>query len=328
MVNLGNFVEVKSAEAEAGDSEEFRSNLLADATVLVSLAKKYGWEGDHMKKLSDCWRDRRFCELKSTGFIPDQLLPPTIFKNGEVFLRPEPDNLVLASGTPKITLECIRQLSDASAMPVFPLSYLQDEAKPDDCECHRALETMVRELGWCDHYVIAPVSYYDLNKVAMDNSDRDSYAPAQIEQAWTALELAMPMFRMVLATDLRVGALEKELGLVKNQLNSLETRVVRLQERVDRQIEEMAKERARQEAENSKLAQELARLSRESFQWRDPLHVAIPRGNRLLDAGWAFVGPCWGPDLPEIVASAIGLKDTGGRQAIEMSVRRWAQWDR
>jgi hypothetical protein len=220
------------------------------------------------------------------GFTPDS------------FMRVE-DGLALAAQSPRTALAEVRAIADAIGFLIMPFVTLDtkvvEQADPQTRTAVRDFDRILRT--WCDIYVLAPVEFYSVEQHARADVDGDVYAPPQIEQAFMAINMVLPMFRTMLA-ELR--AVNKRLDQAEKELQNLAKRVSALERAVEQQRREAA-------------ARAAARVS--DLTMRDPMMLAVPKGQDIRTAPWALVGPCWGPDFDEVLAAALGRQKVLGQRA-------------
>ena len=151
--------------------------------------------------------------------------------------------------------------------------------------------------------------------------DLPIYAPSSVRQAFMAIEMSLPMFRMIKRTqDADRQRTQEALSTMQSELTSLGRRV----DDLAKSVAQAAQEAAAAAAESAKLRAAVAELEAERFQLLDPVLLAIDPAVGIGGAGFAFIGPAWGPDFDEIVAKALLLKAVSGQRAqIEKVQAEW-----
>jgi hypothetical protein len=253
------------------------------------------------KVIDDCQRQRFDAMVQHGGTLPAPLLSP--IEEGR------PDALARAAASPKISLKEVRAVSDKLGFIVTPFEFLDARSYKDvDHATAQSIKAFGEQLSaWFDIYVIAPPTYYDLDAAVRSESDLPVYT-VRNEQAFLAVSMTLPTLR----------ALTKDVNNLRGQSNNTTKAVAQLQTQLanlEARIEQQQREQARVAAEQAQRLVELeAELARSRFMSYEPMMLAIPKGTSIYTDGWAVVGPCWGPDFPEIAMTLLGFQRKEGQR--------------
>ena len=315
--------------------------LLEDETVAHGLVLKEDYDGLNSYSEYAKTREEReafssikqriqaeFEDVRRTVLLEKHSLPPELKRDDK------PDLLSQAAEAHRVNLKEVRAIVDKLGFVVIPFGYLDPRSYAEESfEMKSAIETFNRRLkDIYDIYVVAPVHHYSIDKHVRAEADLPLYAGEPCQQAFMAINMAVPMFRslMMSVDQLRehstqvakqVNANTSLLDKHSQELKNLNRRVSELREQVERQRAEalIAK------AEQKRLQEELRTLRSESRFWAyEPMMLAIPKGVSISEDVPAIVGPCWGPDFEDIVMAALELKGIEGQG--EMLDKQAMQW--
>ena len=253
------------------------------------------------------------------GHFDDQLVGIALAHPGEELPEGIKNYLTLGSvvaQAPQIALEDVRKIADILGFLVLPFAYLHPEAyqnegtKTKDAIHAFTYEGMER---WYTPYVLTPPVYYNVEAHVSSEEDLPVYSGPLTAQAIMALSMSLPMFRAISQNLGLLAESNREIRArfdnIKKEIRSVADRLTVLETYVESQIREKVRkeEEARQEAERQA---ERARL-----RAYEPLLIGIPKGRSVTDNGVNVIaGPCWGPDFPDIVFTALGLTGIPGQR--------------
>jgi hypothetical protein len=241
---------------------------------------------------------------------------------------------------PRIKLGTVRAMADALGMVVFPMDYAADAvwSWPDSSgrdqwiltkERHGFVNAFPqkqknpRQWGY-EHYMLAPLEAYDVRKHVAHAKDLEIYAGSPVAQAFLAVTMMVPVLRTMWG---EVREQRERLDRAETEIKGVARRLAELQSQVERQrAAELLQQRARAKAERQRLEEAVA------VKWwlpRDPMMLAIPHfaGSISEGEGYAYIGPCWGPDFDAVVAVALGYPPVAGQRAmLRKHTEAWASY--
>lgn len=228
------------------------------------------------------------------------------------------DFLTKIGNTPKIALSAVRNLADKLGFVVMPFSYLNDDCifKDQKKETIEAIFGFVKALEQLyDIYVLSPLVFYDIEKHVRAKEDFRIYAGLSCSQAFMAINMAMPLFREI------VGQISR----FKDMVSSIDERLKEMTQRLNnlqRQVEKQQYEIYMQQQQIQKMQSEI------SFA-HDPMMLAIPKKIDIsVSECSALVGPSWGPDFDDIVATSMGItKIAGQKEKLTALMQSWRNTD-
>ncbi len=212
---------------------------------------------------------------------------------------------------PRTTLSSVRKVADALHMVLIPEAYLRSESvgrgEYEVQSAISAFKAMVEDYMWI--YVLCPVDHYSVQRHIESSVELPIISPPSLSQAFMAITMSVPMFR---AMRKDIETMKTEMRNYRERIESVEREVANLRSRVNEmasRLDEEIKARA---------AVEEARARDESARWypSDPMMLGIPGVKAPCFDGSAIVGPCWGPDFPDIVATSIGLRSVKGQRQL------------
>lgn len=275
------------------------------------------------KKLST-----RFNVLRSEILLNKHSLPGVLWgEDGN-------DTLTKAAKAPRIRLSEAREIADKLGFVIVPFDYLDSRSFEDEsAELKKAIAAFDARLSdMYDIYVLAPVHHYSIAKHVRATSDLKIYPGKPCEQAFLAIDMAVPVFRSIFLNldQLRNQAEETAehvnrnaaaINANKQEMKNLSRRVDTLQRQVERQRAEAIIEAAKQE----KLRNELRELRAQNrFMAYEPMMLAIPKDSSVEADVPAIVGPCWGPDFEEIVLTALDMRKIEGQgEMLDAAALQW-----
>jgi len=275
------------------------------------------------KKLST-----RFNVLRSDILLKEHSLPKVLW-NEEA-----KDTLTKAAKAPRINLSEAREIADKLGFVIVPYEYLDSRSYQDESpELVSAIKAFNKKLSdLYSIYVLAPVHHYSVENHVRAVSDLKIYPGKPCEQAFLAIDMAVPVFRTIFLnldqlreqaeeTAERVNSNTAAINTSRREIKNLARRVDTLQKQVERQREEAVIEATKQE----NLRNQLNELRAQNRFWAyEPMMLAIPKESSIEDDVPAIVGPCWGPDFEDIVVTALGMKNIEGQG--EMLDKAALQW--
>jgi len=275
------------------------------------------------KKLST-----RFNVLRSGILLDKHSLPKVLWSDdGD-------DTLTKAAKAPRIQLSEAREIADKLGFVIVPFEYLDPRSFEDEStELKKAIKAFDAKLSdMYDIYVLAPVHHYSIAKHVRATSDLKIYPGKPCEQAFLAIDMAIPVFRSIFLNldQLRNQAEETAehvnrnaaaINANKQEMKNLSRRVDTLQKQVERRRADAIIEATKQE----KLRNELRELrARDSFMAYEPMMLAIPKDCGVEADVPAIVGPCWGPDFEEIVLTALDMRKIEGQgEMLDAAALQW-----
>lgn len=317
----------KGPESTARETKRILDNV-------TSLRGTYSIQPDESAALSKMF-DRISGNLRKQRaeiLVVDAELPPDLVK-----MNNANDLLSKASGSPKASLQSLRDVAEKIGFPIFPDEYLDDRSiTHESYELQQAVREFRGLKEWFDIYVIGPISHYSVRKHVEAPEDKPLFAPTALSQALLALSLSIPMFRTLFADmkgmkqDMRnlQNDMDARHKRTEQELQNLAGRVSMLEAEVARAKREEAIRRA-EEAARKKREEELARIrALEEARWtrEEPLMFAVPKGTDVRTGkGFAILGPCWGPDFDDLVFTALGIKKIDG-QRMKHELAMHATW--
>jgi DNA repair exonuclease SbcCD ATPase subunit len=216
--------------------------------------------------------------------------------------------MTIISDSPKLDLAEVRRVADLLGFVVIPTDYLDRRSyTQENFEMQRKIEGFIEVTSkHFKPYVLCPIQYYSIENHVKSKNDDSIYAPTSSMQAFMAISFSVPLFRTMLnemsEMKEKIKSIDKDLSKVERALADLATRVEQLAAQVEMQQKAIIEQRARQ----ARLEKELAEAR--AFRAIDPMLIAIPRKKTIHDDTWALVGPCWGPDMPDIISIAYDLR--------------------
>ncbi len=228
--------------------------------------------------------------------------------------------------TPKANLRTMRALADNLGFVLMPFEYLDPAAYRDEpAVTKNAIRAFDSSLASrFSVYALAPVGYYSFERHVASSSDLPLRAPKGHEQTFAALDMVIPTIRTLQSgiSSLKAGVeqMEGQLSQMKSALQRLEDRIER--ERTERVAQEMRSKAVEQERRH-RIDEQLEREYERARRVLDPMLFALPKGESIEDDGIALIGPCWGPDLDNIIIAGLKLQQySGQRKAIEKTLAK------
>lgn len=196
-------------------------------------------------------------------------------------------NTITAS--PRAELAHLRALADTLGFLIIPFGYLDPRSYAE--ESHE-IQYAIR--GFNDIlsskfliYALCPLEHYSLERHIANAENTPFHVPKEYAQAFMALDMCLPIFRSMQSD---ISKMREDISVLSKKL---ELNIRAQQER---------EERAR-------------------MHMRDPMLIAVPKGESLQGNGRAIIGPAWGPDIEEILLRSYKLTvKPMQRKMIEASV--------
>ena len=226
--------------------------------------------------------------LLESGSLPETLLFPS-----------ESDPFSMFARSPSASLESCRKLADDFGFVIIPLEYYSGPEKyTSDL---RPVENFDRASGKeFTTYVMCPVRFYSPEKHVRSENDLEIYSGV-FAQAFMALGMSIPLFRQLSREVVDLGnrqtRTEVRLNNIEGELSNLSRRISALEN---------------SEAERQRVAFAFAPKARVMAE--DPLALAVPNKIGIMGDGNAKVGPCWGPDFEEALATKRGYKKQANKK--------------
>lgn len=232
-----------------------------------------------------------------------------------LWVKDEP--LTRFARSPRVMMGDLRGLADAFGFVILPWEYFTRNDKSTSA-MSESIDAFVGEAEFNERYipyVICPVDYYSLERHVKASDDLPIYA-GPFGQAFMGINMSIPMFRQLAR---RVNNLEAKASNTDARLDSVETELKNLARRLG-EIQRAEERRQREAAIQAAAAARQAALVTEQiaavrrFIPYDPMLIALPSGKDIHSEAVAVVGPCWGPDFEDVVATARGYKRIAGQR--------------
>lgn len=272
-------------------------------------------------------------EKVATTFFMEHLALPDNLQFDEYFVdryggplitsRSSRSTLMQFSQSPRINLVDLVDISAKAGMIIIPFEYLNSASyKNEDyttTSVIRKFDRAAKEKGLIT-WVVCPVRHYSI----LDHLKAKDANQAIIGNAYQAnfdiLNMMMPALLMLSdrltvveggLTSLytKVNELDASMRGVVRGLESMEKQLKALQDKVEQQHQEALKVKI----PNTQFAEFEKSFSKTSYadSWfmpYDPLMFATLPDPNFNGDDQALIGPCWGPDFPDIVAATLEWK--------------------
>ncbi|MFZ2620168.1 MAG: hypothetical protein WAX89_04775 [Alphaproteobacteria bacterium] len=224
--------------------------------------------------------------------------------------------------TPRALLHDLRRLADDLGFLMFSTTYLSAQGRPEartpDGKALALFEQSMAALGM-DTYVLAPPAYYGVQEHAKAKDPNLSTYDGIHGTLMAMTRQNVLTFRTVFQA---LAGLEKQVGDIRTRVQATEQNMLGVQKQMaalNKQVERVQLQllAARQEyregiaqarAYAAKIEQRLEKAEAQIQMilcMMDPLAFAVPKGTDIAAAEEvAYIGPCWGPDFPAIMAQA------------------------
>lgn len=214
--------------------------------------------------------------------------------------------------TPKASLEALRKVVNDTKMILAPFDFMEDKAYTGESFTVRsAIRNFHKESTKYNlkTFAVMPVKYLSIQKVIENyNPSMEIYAPNH-RPYFDMLDMLMPVILMMNSklkemgirldnVESRLDAMDADMKSVVQSINNMSRQLARIQDNLKEQ--EIARKAVEQ-----KLA--LAEQMR-AVQWNwamDPMLISVPENISIEGNGFAFIGPCWGPDFDDIMAALV-----------------------
>lgn len=222
-------------------------------------------------------------------------------------------NLSVLNMAPIISGKDVKDIVDKFGFVAMPASCLHEDAyNLAEWPKRKQIDRFKSFKDSFEVYVIAPLEYYSLENHVRKNTDESPVYSGVHEQTFNAITITLPMFRTM---DTQITTLTKDsqmmatnLRVIQTGLNQMRTSINRLQEQFDKQQKAQMLQALKLEEQK----RELEAMERSRIRSMDPLMIAFKKGTDINSEEFnelpCFVGPCWGPDFSELVATALDLK--------------------
>ena len=297
----------------------------ADLIQLLNLSNKYLDEDtvygnmdtaiNNVKKSS---RTDRYDFFKENGFLPKEVEEKnyiTISKRwgkgvvmDTTYLQ---DFMCKLDQTPKAQLSNMKDIGEKLNLSIMPFKY----ASENSYRYEQDVKSFAHEcrLNDYDCYMLGPINYLDVWKCITDKEELSQmWANEKHQSILDAVSLSIPSFKNVLN---RIEALEESVDSCKSDSLNLQKQIDNVCDRVNANERKLLK----MEAEQKQLQKEFERVEKEQAKqielyktsWisLDPILFAVPKGSDIIfdDDQTVFLGPCWGPEFPDLMAELKGL---------------------
>lgn len=219
--------------------------------------------------------------------------------------------------TPKANLYSMKDIGEKLNLTIMPFKYASEDSYKSENRGWNKDNHVVDFAKECerngyDCYMLGPISYLDVWKCITDKKDLSQMWTNQKHQSvLDAVSLSIPSFKNVMS---RIEALEESVESCKGDSLKLQKQIDNVCDRVNANERKILK----LEAGQKKIQEEFARVEKEKTKqievyrtpWisLDPILFAVPKGADIIfdDDQLVFLGPCWGPEFPDLMAE---LKD-------------------
>ena len=327
--------EVEESGASIGRAVELQKHFdSADALMELATREEQATIKTLQNRLSD-----DFNQIRTNILLSEHSLPPMLCTDSPG------DTISKAAKAPRIELAEARAIADKLGFIVVPFAYLdarsyQEESK-DTIRAIKAFDKNLTDLGY-SIYVLAPVHHYSLDKHVRAEGDQEIYAGKPCEQAFLAIEMAVPVFRTIFSnlqqlrdyaedTAEEVGNNRGRIDENRAAINKNSQEIRNLRRRIDtlqKQVEREREEALLRESREKEMRRQLEELRSQSRFWAyEPMMLAIPNGTNIKEADTpAIVGPCWGPDFEDIVIAALDMKEIKGQgEMLDAAALQWVE---
>lgn len=300
----------------------------AELVQLLNLSNKYLDENDvyenmnkAVRKVDQSSTSDRYAFFKENGFLPKELEQDSCislrksYYNDNTGVRMNntklEDFICKLDRTPKAQLSNMKDIGEKLNLSIIPFKYASENSYRNEY----GVESFAREclLNDYDCYMLGPINYLDVWKCIIDKKE--------LSQMWTnqkhqpvldAVSLSIPSFKNVLS---RIEALEENVDSCKSDSLNLQKQIDNVCDRVNANERKILK----MEADQKQLQQEFERVEtqrkKDAEVYRtpwialDPILFAVPKGSDIIfdDEQVVFLGPCWGPEFPDLMAELKGL---------------------
>lgn len=215
--------------------------------------------------------------------------------------------------TPSTSLSNIISVAEQMNLIVIPYEYLDERSfKDESVELRNSIVRFNRasSKAGMTSYVICPVSHYSIRDhikhlLKEDRKDLPMYISSKFVHIFESINMMLPILCEFsnrisqVEDDVRVNS--KNIDSLDGRIKELDTRIQQVSDRLDREISaRRSAEEARQLAELQKL-QSRSSVVVGSLSFWDPMIFSIENGKDINDGDVrTFVGPCWGPEIPEL----------------------------
>jgi hypothetical protein len=270
----------------------------------------------------------RIAELRTKTFRSSGNLPPSLLKAagyGDELERRSYNNLDemgRMSESPRALLSDLRQLAHDLGFLIIPYDYLSWTATAAEWKpVERQISNFKGAAGKLDFatYIMAPPAYYGVmehakaknpnqfcfdgqHDVMMGLTRQNVYTFRTVFEALNGLGDKIDDIRMrVSRAEENILGVQRQVAGLNGQVQRIQADLLRTKMEVGRQLDGLAHRVANAEA----AAQHATELAQMVLCMLDPLMFAIPSSTNLLSGETAaYIGPCWGPDFPAIMAQA------------------------
>lgn len=255
--------------------------------------------------------------IKKTGVLPKNFEPMEYtlghnYSKGYYLAESKNPTMEKFASTPKVHLMEVRSVVRDTKMVLAPYELLDSNAISH--ESYRMISAIKRFVSLTKKYdmnpmVIMPVKFLSVQQMVENyNPSYEIYAPSH-NQYFDMLDMLMPVILMI---NHKLKEMGVRLDNIESKLDSMDSdmkTVVQSINNMKRQLERLQKEIKEQEIVRQQQAEkiELAeRMRAMAWNWAmDPMLLAVDKKTSIEDNGFAFMGPCWGPDFDEIMESLV-----------------------
>ncbi len=268
---------------------------------------------EYWDELASNLQERRLSILQLTEGLPVKLQEPD-------------DVLTKIAQTPRVALSHLRAIADQLGYCIIPHEYMTPKAyESEDYDTKKAIQGFARELKPIfDTYVLTPVHYYDINAHIRAAQDLPMFTSTMVANAFMAISFVIPALRGIVQ-DLKnlqgkVENIDERLHGATTRIEEMQRRIVTLEHHVESQRRAIVETYARAEA-----AEKAPKRAEAAVLARDPLLLGVKKGIDVSTAEYpAIIGPCWGPDLDDLLCKALKLEEVDGqRKKLATLALRW-----
>lgn len=253
--------------------------------------------------------------------------------------KPLESSVTKMNSSPRSKIGALKELAAKAGMIIIPFSYLNRKSYSSEM---RSTVNSIAEFDEASKnlnmatYVICPIRHYSLINHLKSKNPNLPIIANEHQIHFDTMAMMMPALLMM---EDRITGLEgdtKSLLAKFDTLDQATRNIVRGMESMEKRLDALAKtvEDARRvsaeavvantESHSAAMLSSVASARTRSadlwFMPYDPLMFSVH--GELDDAGTAYLGPCWGPDIPELVIAAADLKMVAGqRRKIETQIR-------
>ncbi len=252
------------------------------------------------------------CELQ--GFI---MTKRSYYHDKDISIFEDSDFFTKVSQTPKSNLSDLKDIGERLNMSIIPSEYVDSVSySKEDHKTVESIENFYRESerNGFTCYMLGPINFLDVWKCVNDKKElMQMWANEKHQNVLDAVSLSIPTFKNIIS---RIELIEENMDSCKNDTLKLQKQIDNVCDRVnalERKTLQLEAEQMKMKADFDRVEKQAAKNAQEIktiWSARDPLLFAVPNGTDILfdDNVIAFLGPCYGPDFPDLMAELKSLK--------------------